>query len=270
MDEQKKSCECNCGDNCECWKKWFQPKYVLAVLAIIAITSVVMVSILRDRIVNQRQNQVSIAGQGKISYQPDMAKITLGMQVDKVATAEAALDQLNGKMNKILAAVEELGIKKENVKTEAYSLFPQYDYKNGVSTVAGYSANQKVEIKVLKIQDNPELVSKVIASAGAAGTNQVDSISFTVSDMNSLKQQARILAIKDAKEKSTKLADAAGIKLGEIEGWYENLIQPIEGQSQGGYGGSDAALSSKASPSPEVPSGLQEVIIEINLTYEVK
>lgn len=233
-------------------------------------TAIIIVSILRDRIVNQQQNQVSITGQGRVSYQPDTAKISLGMQVDKAATAETALNQLNDKMNKILAGVEDLGIKKEDVKTEAYSLSPQYDYKDGVNKVSGYGANQKVEIKVSNIQDDKEIISKVITAAGIAGTNQVDGINFTVSNINDLKQQARILAIKDAKSKSAALAAAAGVKLGKIEGWYENIIQPIEGQPQGGYGGSDTMLSSKAVPSPQVPSGTQEVIVEVSLNYEVK
>lgn len=273
MDEQKKSCECGCEceSDCTCCSKWFKPKYIFGLLAILAITAIVVVSILRDRIVNQQQNQVSVTGQGKISYAPDVAKINLGMQVDKAPTAEAALAQLNDKMNKIVAAAESLGIQKENVKTEAYSLSPQYDYKDGASTVAGFNANQKVEIKVTDIQNNADLVSKVIAAAGAAGTNQVNGIDFSVSNLNDLKQQAKILAIKDAKAKSVDLAKAAGIKLGKIEGWYENVV-PIEGQynSAGGFGGSDAMLSSKAAPAPQVPSGTQEVVVEVSLNYHVK
>jgi len=269
MEEQIKKCDC---ETCVCCKKWAQPKYVFMVLAIVAITSIVIVSIIRDRIVNPSRNQVSITGQGKISYQPDIAKISLGMQVDKAPTAEAALKQLNEKMNKILAGVDALGIKKEDVKTEAYSVSPQYDYKDGVSTVAGYSANQKVEIKVSNIQEDKEMVSKVIAAASASGTNQVNGIEFTVSNLNDLKQQARILAIKDAKSKSASLAAAAGVKIGKVEGWYENIIQPVEGQpyGMGGFGGSDTALSAKAVPSPQVPSGSQEVIVEVSLNYDVK
>jgi len=275
MEEQTKKCECGCecGEKCTCTccKKWAQPKNIFIALAIVALTAVVIVSILRDRIVNQNNNQVSVTGRGTISYQPDTAKINLGMQVDKAPTAEAALNQLNEKMNKILAGVEALGIKKEDVKTEAYSVSPQYDYKDGVSAVSGYSANQKVEIKVSNIQDDQAIVSKVIAAAGAAGVNQVNGIDFTVADTNSLKQQARILAIKDAKAKSAGLAAAAGVKLGKVEGWYENIIQPVEGQNYGaGFGGSDMAVSAKVAPAPQVPSGTQEVIVEVSLNYEVK
>jgi len=249
-------------------KQWLQPKYVFMVLALLAITAVVIVSILRDRIVNQNQNQVSIVGQGKVSYQPDVAKVTLGVQVDKVPTGEAALNQLNDKINNIISAVTALGIKKENLKTEAYSLYPQYDYKDNVTTVSGYNANQKLEIKVPNINSDTEMVSKVIAAAGMSGTNQITGIEFTVEDMNSLEQQARVLAIKDARAKSAELAAAAGIKLGKIEGWYENVIQPAGEQPTMGMGGSEAAMPAKVAP--QVPGGSQDVIVEMNLTYDVK
>lgn len=269
MDEQIKTCEC--GEKCECFKKWAQPKYVFITLAILAITAIVIVSILRDRIVNQHQNQVSVTGQGKVSYQPDMATVTLGVQVDRAATAEAALQQLNEKMNNVVAAVETLGIGKENIKTQTYSLSTQYDYTNNMTRVAGYNANQKLSIKVLNIQEDKEMVNKVISAASAAGTNQIDSIDFSLLNINDLKQQARILAIKDAKAKSAGLANAAGVKLGKIEGWYENVIYPVDERMNAGYGGSDMMLSSvKAMPSPQVPSGTQDIIIEVSLNYEVK
>jgi uncharacterized protein YggE len=280
MEEQAKKCDCDCGDNCKCGencncgckcclKKWLRPKYTLTLLVILGIIAIVIVSILRDRIVNQQQNQVSVTGQGKISYQPDIATITLGVQVDKASTAEAALNQMNDKINKIIAAVGALGIKKEDVTTAAYTLSPQYDYANNVTTVSGYNANQKLAIKVYNIQQDKEIASKIISAAGQAGTNQVLGVDFSISNINDLKQQARILAIQDAKSKSAGLAKAAGVKLGKIEGWYENIIQPIGDQSaSAGYGGMDTAF--KAAPSPQVPSGTQDVIVEVSLNYEVK
>jgi uncharacterized protein len=285
MEEQSKTCQCGCGDNCQCGckeggectcqcgcgKKWAQPKYIFIFTVILAITAIVIVSILRERIVNQQQNQVSVTGQGKVSYQPDVATVTLGVQIDKAATSEAALNQLNDKMTKIMEAVEALGVKKEDVTTEAYTLNPQYDNNNGTMFVSGYSANQKIAIKISDIQQNTDMISKVISAANSAGTNQVVGIDFSVSSTNDLEQQARVLAIQDAKAKSAELAKAAGVKLGKVEGWYENIIQPADSQASNmGYGGSERTLSAKAIPSPQVSSGTQDIIIEVNLNYEVK
>jgi uncharacterized protein YggE len=250
------------------FEMWREPKYVLAVLGVLAVTSVAIVSILRDRLVNPTQNQVSVIGQGKVSYQPDIANVTLGVQIDKAPTADAALKQLNEKIANTISSLESLGIKKEDIKTQAYALNPQYDYKDNVSIVSGYGANQKLTIKISDIVSNQEIVNQVVATAGSAAANQVVGIDFSVSNMNDLKQQAKILAITDARSKSDGLAKAAGVKLGKVENWFENEVQsPGAPIANMGYGGSDVA-STKITP--QIPSGTQEIIIEVGLTYEVK
>ncbi len=251
--------------------RFSEPKFVIAISLVLAVTAIAVVSILREKIVSDQQNQVSITGQGKVSYQPDIATVTLGVQIDRVQTADLALQQLNEKVAKTVSSLEALGIKKEDIQTQAYALNPQYDYKDNVSTVAGYGANQKLAIKVSDIINKPEVVSQVVAQAGSAQANQVQGVEFTVSNVNDLKQQARLLAIADAKTKSVGLAQATGVKLGKVLNWYDNVLQApdLTNPNNLGYGGSDVAMAKSATP-PQVPGGTQDIIVEVGLTYEVK
>lgn len=252
---------------------WRQPKNVFILVSIILLFVVVIVSILREKIVSSDNNQVSVTGQGKVSYQPDTANVSVGIQVDKAPTSEQALSQLNEKMSKMLEAVQGLGISREDIQTKNYSLNPQYDYKDGSTKVAGYNANQQVSVKVKNINENPELVQRVVEAAGASGSNQISGVNFYVADINSLKQEARILAIGDAKRKSAEIASAAGVELDRIVGWYENIVQaPDSNQIYGnaklsadGFGGREVA-EVKA----DIPSGTQEIIVEMNVDYKIK
>lgn len=247
------------------------PKFILKLVGIILLAGIVIVSIIRDRIVNNPQYQVSVSGQGKVTYNADIAIITLGVQVDKVRTAEDALKQLNDKMNKIIEAIKKSGIKDENIKTENYTLSPQYDLISGISKVTGYNANQQLSVKVEGIDKNQNLVSNTIKAASAAGANQITGVKFDVSNLNNLKQEARLKAIADAKSKSSSIAQAAGVKLKKVIGWYENIIKapdttfPYYGYGLGGGGEGGGGV-----PAPQIPSGSQEIIIEINLNYEVR
>lgn len=242
------------------------PKIILFLILILAVAAVAIVSIVRERIVSPSQWQVSVTGQGKVSYQPDIANITLGVQIDKVARAEDALNLLNERVNKIIAAVKALEIPAADIQTQNYSLYPQYDAVDNISTLTGYNANQQLLIKVRGIDKESGKVSKVIAEATKVGANQVIGIGFEAANIEDLKQEARVKAINDAKSKANKLADAAGVELGKIIGWWENFIQvPSSGQySYDGKGGAGGAGM------PAVPSGGQEVIIEVNLNYRVK
>lgn len=245
--------------------KW-EPKYTIILIAILAATGIVSVSILRDRIVNQQFRNVTALGQGKVSYTPDTATVLMGVQVDRTPKPEEALNNLNNKMAAVKKAVLALGIKEEDLNTANYSLSPQYDYKDGVQTAAGYSANQQLSVKVRDMNNNKDLVNKVVAAAGSAGANQINGISFSAANLEDLKQQARVKAIEDARTKAVGLAQAAGVRLDKITNWYENY-QPIPYDSvadgKGGMGGGAVAPGS-------ISVGSNEVVMEVTLTYSLK
>ena len=248
-------------------------KTLLIAIGLLVLGAIIVVAILRERIVRYDQNQVTVMGQGKVSYQPDQAEVTLGVQVDKVVKADEALNQLNEKIGKIISAVEALGISKEDIKTQNYSLSPQYEYKDGATNVSGYNATQNFVIKVKGVTENTGLVSQVVSAASIAGANQVVGINYSISDVNSLKQQARVEAIKDAKSKAGALFAAAGLgQPGKVVSWYENYVQTPDNPIpyMDGRGGMGEALSSKPVSSPQVPSGTQEIVVEIGVSYEVE
>ena len=266
MEEQS----LNLKEKC-CSIKWKEPKFILLVLGVVLLAGIIIVALVRERIVNPMQNQVTVYGQGKVEYQPDEAMVTLGVQVDKVWSADGALKQLNEKITRIMEAEKALGINEADIKTENYNLSPQYDYKDGVSSVSGYNANQNLIIKVKNTKDDKEKTSQVIAAASGAGANQVLGVEFKPSDLDNLKQEARLKAITDAKSKAPALFKASGVKAGKILGWYENNVQspdvPAANYDASGIGGMGGA---KAAVSPQVPAGTQEIIVEIGLNYEVK
>ncbi|MEI6288504.1 MAG: SIMPL domain-containing protein [bacterium] len=260
------------NENCQCGQhKHRGGKIILGILVLLCITAVAIVSIIRDRIVNIQQNQISVIGHVKVPYQPDIANVVLGVQVDKVAKAEDALNQLNEKVNKIIIAIKATGVADADIQTQNYSLTSQYDYINNVSVLGGYSANQQLTIKIRDIGVDNNKVSQVISKATTAGANQVNGVSFDVSNLQDLKQQARLLAIADARKKSEVIASALGVRLKEVAGWWENIIQsPDTNQSYpyaDGKGGMGGGASSAV---PTIPSGGQEIITEVNINYIIK
>ncbi|HLD86107.1 MAG TPA: SIMPL domain-containing protein [Patescibacteria group bacterium] len=250
---------------------WRQPKVILSLVGMLLLAGIVTVAILRDRIVNQPQWQVNVVGQGKVAYQPDTAEVTIGVQVDRAYSAELAMKQLNDKMAKIIAAIKAADVSAEDITTQNFSLYPQYDYKEGVQVSAGYSANQQVVAKVKELTTSSEKLAKVVGDATKAGANQIVGINFSVSNVEELKQQAKLKAISDAKGKAGALADAAGVRLGKVVGWWENIVQ-APGLS--GYGSYDyekgSGMGGGGGGTPTVPTGSQEIIVEITVNYKVK
>jgi uncharacterized protein len=264
------------NENTSLVKQLATPKNILIFISVILLFGVIAISILRERIVNENNDITTVIGRGKVSYQPDIEIITLGTQVNKAPTASEALNKLNSAMNNIVASAKALGIPEEDIETQAYSLQPHYDYQGttgGITIPSGYDANQQVAIKAKGVDKNPDLASKIIESANSAGANQVIGITFDTSDLEKLKQEARIQAINDAKTKSAGLAQAAGIrKLGKVVSWYENVIQSPDNQNSpyGGGMGAGTSNAEKTAPSPQIPTGTQDIIIEMGLNYRIR
>lgn len=256
------------GEESCCYQGQRKHKLPLLLVLVLVVGSIVIVSLLREKIVGTGKDKVVISGEGRVAYQPDIANVSLGVQIDKAATAQEALDNLNKKMGAVISAMESINIPKNNIQTQNYSLYPQYDYKDGVSVQSGYNATQQVNVKVEKIQENSQLLSQVISKASEAGTNQVNGISFDVSNLDDFRQQARIEAIQDAKKKSVEMGNAAGVKIGKLLGWNESysgdpgIIQPMY-YDLGGRGGAESR------PAADVPSGTQEIVVRVDVSFEI-
>lgn len=249
-----------------CGSPWF----ILKIVGMILLASIIIISILRERIVYVNERTMDFRGAGKVAYEPDTAKVNLGVQIDQKAKAEDALKELNEKIDKILKAVEATGIKKEDIQTYDYTLSPHYETIKEAERVIGYDANQVVAVKVKDIKNDKEKVSKVIAAASEAGVNQIKGISFEPSNFEDIKQEARLKAIADAKEKAKVLSKSLGVRLKRIVGWWENTYYPLSynysGEGMGGGGG----MAVNDGYTPNVPSGAQELNTEVSITYRIK
>lgn len=247
--------------------KFKDPKLYLIALGMILLAAVLIVALLRDRWVSRDKNQITVMGEGKVAYQPDTATINLGMQINKAATSQEAMSQLNQKIAAIMAAVGKLGVQKDQIATSGYNVSPNYDYKNGSQTVSGYNAAETLAIKVEGVDKNSNLVGKITAAAGTVGSNQVEGIDYSISSLNNLQQEARIKAIEDARVKAQALAQAAGIKkLGPVVSWEDasNGPQPVPLYNKALMA---PATSDAVVPPAQVPAGTQDVTVDVDVNF---
>jgi uncharacterized protein YggE len=249
----------------------------VVVLGMLLLAGVIIVAIIRDKIVNQPWTEFPVTGQGTVSYTPDEAVVTVGVSITNALTAQDALSRLSTSIGKIVPAIQALGITEENISTHSYTLSPQYYYpENSPAKISGYNATQYVAVK-LDISKSQDLIGKVIETANAQGANEILGVTFDVSNLDELKQQAILLAINDAKSNAEETAQAAGVRLDDVHSWWQSPISiPVgptpyyNGGYGGGYGG-DAMMSEGAMPtSPIVAPGMQEIIMEVTLNYGTK
>lgn len=168
--------------------------------------------------------ELSVTGEGKVDIVPNTATVDVGVRVNNVATVDIAQSQINETNNAISVAMQELGIKKENIKTSNYSVYPAYDYSSGQDRITGYTGNVTLSIQT----ENVDQVSQVIQAATTAGANEIQNTRFEVDEPATYRAEARTKAIENAKAEAQKMADDLGIKLGKVVNVVEHT------QSTGG------------------------------------
>ena len=167
-------------------------------------------------------NQVSVftaQGEAHLPVIPDEAKVTLGVTVTET-TVKTAQDNANTIINKFKDDLANLGIEKNKIKTNNYSLYPNYDWESATRRILSYTVSSNLEVTLTDF----DLLNQVIDLATADGINEIGSINFTLSDskLAELKQEARKIAIDAAKLNADNLAHLTGIQLGNIVNVQEN------------------------------------------------
>jgi uncharacterized protein YggE len=156
---------------------------------------------------------VSVSGEGVVSVAPDMATVTVGVvtQASDAATALAANNDAMAALNKVL---DRFDISERDRKTSNFSVSPRYERNDGRSAprIASYEVSNRVAIRYRKIDRLGELLDSVVKSGG----NRVDGLAFGNADEKRHRDEARKLAVTDARHRASIYAEAAGVALGRV------------------------------------------------------
>jgi uncharacterized protein len=184
------------------------------------------------------QRTVTVTGTATIRSAPDEAVISLGVQT-QANTAQGAISQNAAEMTKVLQALADQGVGKDDIATSWVSLYPTYG-QNGMD-VTGFQASNQVDVTLHEMGK----IGLVIDAAVAAGANVSNGVTFQLSDQNQGVDQALTSAVADARSKAQTLAAAGDAQLGDVvsiqEGSAPSTYPPI-------MYASDSAAGAAATP----------------------
>lgn len=206
-----------------------------------------------------------VAGEGKVSVTPDIARLTFGVQQTGESLKQVQGD-VNAKTKTLTAAFKKLGIEEKDIKSTSYNIYPQYDYTNG-QKITGYQISTDYEV-VIKDFDK---VNDAIVAGTATGANIVRNISFDLNDSVKIEKtnEARAKAVGDAKTKAEGLAKAAGITLGKIVNVSENQRWDTRPDVLKNMGVVKTAEEVSITQ-PEIQPGQTEVNVSVSISYELR
>lgn len=237
----------------------------IMIVAVIGVTAgVISQTGVKDVYADQQsdKNSIQVNGQGKIKVKPDMAVVNLGVKTED-KDAKKAQEENASKMDKVVKALQGLGIDSDDMKTQNYSIYPRYQYieKTGENQLDRYEVNNTIAVTVRDIST----VGKVIDTAVNEGVNLSNSIQFTTSKESAYYRQALEEAVKSAKGKADTIAKAIGVTIGNPKTVVE---QSYGGETIRYESVQNTAKLMAADTATPIQSGELEITATVNVTYE--
>jgi uncharacterized protein YggE len=147
---------------------------------------------------------IHVTGTAVVNVKPDRALIQLGVQSNGKTAKEVQANNTYT-INKVVRALDKLGIESKDITTDWYTIEPIYNNYDHLK-IMGYQIHNIIQITMRDI----EKTNDAIIIAFQAGANEVENVEFYTSELRKYRDQAREMAMTAAIEKAKALAVTAG------------------------------------------------------------
>ncbi len=212
---------------------------------------------------NTQTEGIWVRGTGRVAVSPDIAILRLGIETQELTVAEAQASS-SAAMEKVMTALSDSDVAEKDVQTQNFRIRQRtrWDDEQQQEVVIGYRVTNDVVAKIRDMAKIGDIIDAVVTAGG--DYTRIDDLNFSVEDPSAYYDEAREKAIDDAKGKAEKIADLAGVKLGNPTYINESASTPYLGGM--GY---EMAVPAPA-PAPVIiqtplPISLGEVEITVNM-----
>ena len=253
--------------------------------------------------VNQpQQTGISVTGSGSVTVTPDIAVLSVGVEVTRPTVAGARAEAAEA-MEAVRAALGRHGVEERDIATQYFNIYPEYSRPAPcVETrlvpvpapaqpatteeaaaplaapavesepcppqeekITGFRVNNQLTVKVRDLDRLSDVLDDAIAAGGDA--MRVNNVSFTVDEPEQYMAQAREQAMNDARARAEQLAELAGVTLGRARSISESTVATPFFERGGPV--AFAAVAQAAPPTPISP-GETEVSLMVFVVYELE
>ena len=197
---------------------------------------------------------VTVNGSATVSVPADYAKVNLGVETSAAAVADA-LKENAARIDAVLAALRGAGIAAEDIVTDRFYVYTQYDYAEG--RTRSYQVSNALTVTVRDLAQ----IGSVIDLAMDAGANTCGGITFYSNAADQAADEALAAAIAEARRRAILAAEAGGMTLGR-------LVSLQEGG--GAYNGVRLAKSADLGAGTQILAEGLDFTAQVSATFEMQ
>lgn len=155
---------------------------------------------------------LTVTGSASVTLKADYVRVSVGVSTS-ARTVEEATTLNNAAIRTVIDALQEAGVKEEDIATSNYSVHAEYDYATGSQQLSGYNVTNQLNVIIRDM----EHIGATLDKATAAGANNIYNIEFLSTKADAAQDEATVYAVQDAMRRAKLLADAAGLELGGVK-----------------------------------------------------
>jgi uncharacterized protein len=155
---------------------------------------------------------ISVSGTGKVTSAPDTVTVSIAVETEDTDAYKAQQENAE-KMNTVMSSLKGLGLTSDEIDTTGYNI---YSYTSGEDSIFGskktvYRVTNTIKVETMKV----DMAGEIIDNAVASGANNINYVSFSLSDekSNELRSQALDAAVAQAKSDADVVASALGVSI---------------------------------------------------------
>ncbi|MFA6035891.1 MAG: SIMPL domain-containing protein [Candidatus Micrarchaeia archaeon] len=206
-------------------------------------------------------------GTFSIKSAPDKAEFYMGVETT-ARDVQDSQQQNAEKMNAVIAALEAKGLPKDAIETSSYSVYPkqQWNKTSEQYETVGYTTTNTLYIKTTSL----DKVGSYIDAAVGAGANNVNSITFSLTDAREAELKAKALseASKIARAKADSIAQGLGVSITGVYRAGENSYYVTPNYRAYDSKATAGMAVPEAAPTPITPGDV-EVSASVGVTYTI-
>ncbi len=212
-------------------------------------------------------NLIVVNGTAERSIEPNMTVLQIESW-GKATSAKTAQETQASQYAKIKNVIEKFKIKKDDFRTENFTVAPEYiyDQKTQSNKITGYRVSHQIGIIYRKTDDVGSLVDALTAvSKNDAGGVNVQNISWDFDKKSVLENTALADAVKSARAKAEELAKAAGVKIKAVHRiqFQTGSAEPVRPMMM-----KVRAMDVSDAPT-ELSAGQVKVTVDVQMEFEI-
>lgn len=211
---------------------------------------------------NASDKTVSVQGEGKSSLVPNIYTFSVTANATG-STTKRVNEAIAQKINAAQEILTNNTIDKKDIQSQNVDISENRVYENSSSRIDWYRGSHTLSIKVRNMDNAGKIIDDLTAIDGLL----VNGGGYDNDNDTSTLEAARKLAFENAKTKAEELAKLAGMKLGKPVSINETVMG---GYNPPIYYAREMAVSDSAMGGTSINPGEQELLIQINVVFELK